>query len=325
VKKELGIWEGDNFVGMKDGIVAMSFTNKASNGIKGTTIHKALQININGKINKKSIKKFKYIKYVVIDEIGMISNKLWSLLKYVKHTYPHLIFILCGDEKQLPPVGDDELDVFNHPIVNFLCHNNMVQLKVPHRFNMPLWEFLNRGYYSGDWSGLNEEVVDFDTIYNSKNICFTNKTRKKINKMCMEHFKGLDSVYLPVKERNDKTYTKYTQDAWLYIGLPIMSYTNNSKLNIINSEEFTVINFDEKKIYIQRDNGKEFDIDMEDFHSLFVVNYCSTTHKAQGETYTCKVLLWEFDLMIKNKKLCYTACSRATDIDNLIICRNLIS
>ena len=324
VKKELGIWEGDNFVAMRDDVIAVSFTNKASNAIRGTTIHKALRIQKNNKVNKKSLEKFKFAKYVVIDEIGMVPSYLWTLLKYVKQTYPHLIFILCGDNKQLTPVGEDGLDVFNYPIVKFLCHNNMVELKVPHRFNMPLWNFLKRGYDEGDWSGLKEEVVDFDTIYNSKNICKTNDVRRKINKMCMEYFKDLtDAVYLPVKERNDETYTKYTQDAWLYNGLPIMSYTNNSKLDIINSEEFNVLDYDDEKIRIEREgDGEGIEIDIDDFHKLFVVNYCATTHKSQGATYDCKVLIWEWNKMIKDKKMCYTACSRATDIDNLIVCTN---
>ena len=325
VKKELGIWNGNVFVGMKDDVMSMSFTNKASNAIKGTTIHKALRIQKNNKVNKKSIEKFKLVKYVVIDEIGMVPSYLWSLLKYVKQTYPHLIFILCGDNKQLTPVGED-LDVFNYPIVKFLCHNNMVELKVPHRFNMPLWNFLKRGYDEGDWSGLKEKVVDFNTIYNSKNICKTNDVRKKINKMCMEHFKDLtDAVYLPALKKDEILVYEKSQDVWLYNGLPIMSYTNNSKLDIINSEEFNVVGYDDKKIYIEREgDGEGIEIDIDSFHKLFVANYCATTHKSQGATYENKVLIWEWEKMTNDKKMCYTACSRATDIDNLIVCRNII-
>ena len=330
VKKELGVWEGNNLVAMNNDVIAVSFTNKASNGIKGTTIHKALRIQRNNKINKKSIERFKFAKYVVIDEIGMVPSYLWTLLKYVKQTYPHLIFILCGDKQQLTPVNEDGLDVFNHPIVKFLCHNNMVELKVPHRFNMPLWNFLKRGYEEGDWRGLKEGVVDFDTIYNSKNICKTNDVRRKINKACMEHFKELtDAVYLPaptkiVNGEEILTYEK-SQNVWLYNGLPIMSVTNNSKLEIINSEEFNVLDYDDEKIRIEREgDGEGIEISIDDFHKLFVANYCATTHKSQGATYENKVLIWEWEKMINDRKMCYTACSRATDIDNLIICRNII-
>jgi ATP-dependent exoDNAse (exonuclease V) alpha subunit len=192
---------------------------------------------------------------------------------------------------------------------------------------MPLWNFLKRGYEDGDWSGLKEEVVDFDTIYNSKNICKTNDVRRKVNKMCMEHFKDLtDAIYLLAPKKDEILVYEKSQDIWLYNGLPIMSITNNCKLDIINSEEFNVVYYDDEKICIEREgDGEGIEIDIDDFHKLFVANYCATTHKSQGATYDCKVLIWEWNKMTNDRKMCYTACSRATDIDNLIICNNLIS
>jgi hypothetical protein len=326
IKKELGIFNGEEFVKLRDDTVAMSFTNKASNAIKGTTIHKALKISANTKINSKSLDRFKFVKYIVIDEIGMIPSYLWRLIVLIKQKYPSKIFILMGDFRQLPPVCEEDLDVFNHPIVKYLCNNNRIELNVPHRYNLPLWNFLEKGYESGEWGGLTRKEVSVDDIYNNKNICFKNETRVKINTMCMDHYKELTtSVYLPAPRKEDTIIYPYSQDVYLYTGLPVMARVNNNKLGIINSEELVVIDYDDEKIYMRRDS-EDIEIGLNDFHTYFVPNYCATTHKSQGETYKCKVLLWDWWSLSNNDdtRLCYTACSRATDINNLIICVNEI-
>jgi hypothetical protein len=312
VKKYLGVWEGDEFVRMNDDVIAMSFTNKASNAIKGTTIHKTLKISKNNTITKKALEKFKFVKYVVIDEIGMVPSYLWRLIMLIKKEHPSLIFVLMGDFRQLPPVGED-LDTFNHPIVKYLCNNNRVELKVIHRYDKVLYDFLERGYEKKNWRGLKRAEVDCEMIYTSKNICYTNDVRRRINEMCMNYYKNEDATFIPVPEKQEG------QDVWMYPGLPVMSITNNSKLGIVNGDEFIVSSYDDEKIYID-----DFEVEINMFHKLFAPNYCATTHKSQGETYKCKVLLWEWNKLISNERLAYTACSRATDINNLIVVLNVI-
>ena len=323
IKKELGIWEGFNLSKIRDDTITMSFTNKASNAVKGTTIHKGMQISKHNKVTHKSIEKFKYFKYIVIDEIGMIPSYLWKLLVLIKKKYPNKIFILLGDYRQLPPVNEESIDIFNHPIVKYLCNNNRIELTTPHRYDIPLWNFLEKGFENEDWGGLPMQKVSVEDIYNNKSICFTNKTRVKINSMCMDYFKDLtESHWMPAPLSDGELTYKYTQDTWLYAGLPIMSYTNNNKLQIVNSDEFIVLDYDFEKVYISSLLGETLEIEIDQFHKLFVVNYCSTTHKSQGATYNCKVLLWEWNNLKQDKRKCYTACSRATDLNNLIICTN---
>jgi ATP-dependent exoDNAse (exonuclease V) alpha subunit len=82
--------------------------------------------------------------------------------------------------------------------------------------------------------------------------------------------------------------------------------------------------FDEEKIVLSRDEGgDDVEIATEDFHNYFLANYASTAHKSQGATYKGKVILWDFDRMAEDKKLCYTACSRATALENLVIATGL--
>jgi hypothetical protein len=309
---------------------SMSFTNKASRNIMGTTIHKLLHITSAGTLPRKTMNSLKKYKYFVIDEIGMISNQLWDYLMLLKKTNPKAIFILLGDWRQLPPIEEgriEDLDVFNHPIVKFLCNGNSIELTERQRYDIHLWNYLQRGQKNNDWSGIPEQQIKYEdiyvnNIYVNKSICYFNKTRVKINHICMEHFKEeVEHIYLEHKLEDIKDKR---QSVYLYDGLPIMAWKNCVKLGIVNSEEFVVNNFDEEKIYITREEGGEdLEIEIDDFHNYFVPNYCATTHKSQGATYRDKVFLWDWNRLVSNKKIVYTATSRATKFENLVIATGL--
>jgi DNA replication protein DnaC len=66
-------------------VAKVAFTNKASLNIKGSTIHKFLKLDKGGNINKQVLNKIKkYIKYIIVDEISLISKYLWMRLVEVK-------------------------------------------------------------------------------------------------------------------------------------------------------------------------------------------------------------------------------------------------
>jgi hypothetical protein len=318
----------------------MSFTNKASRGIMGTTIHKTFHITSAGTIPRKTMNGLKKYKYFVIDEIGMISNELWKYLMLLKKSNPKAIFILLGDWRQLPPIDEGRTapsDIFNHPVVKFLCNNNKIELTEKQRYDQQLWDFLEKGCEEGVWEGLAEEEVSCDDIYTSKSICFLNRTRVDINKRCMNYFKSQTEDYLFLEYTPKKIELKIgetitmvddpkdrRQSVYLYNGLPVMCWKNTTELGIVNSEEFMVSWFDEEKIVLSRDEGgDDVEIDTTDFHNYFLANYASTAHKSQGATYKGKVILWDFDRMREDNKLCYTACSRATALSNIVIATGL--
>lgn len=57
---------------------------------------------------------YKNIKYIIIDEVSMVSRKNWIELKtYIFSKIPNVKIILIGDEFQLPPVNEQESVVFN--------------------------------------------------------------------------------------------------------------------------------------------------------------------------------------------------------------------
>ena len=100
-----------------------------------------------------------------------------------------------------------------------------------------------------------------------------------------------------------------------------MSWKNNTDMGIVNSEEFMVMDYDDETITLSRDEGgDDIVVDIDDFHEFFLPNYASTAHKSQGATYKGKVILWDWDRLCCDDKLCYTACSRAVSLSNLIVC-----
>jgi len=346
VKRELGIWVDDKCVGLKDCIKSMSFTNKASLNIHGTTIHKLLRLDSKYNIPAKTIEKLKDIEYFVVDEIGMIDNKLWNVLFILKKRIPSAIFILLGDYRQLPPVDDCRLldwDIFNHPIVKYLCNNNRIELTERQRYDEALWNALEDGYERNDWSKIPRGYASIDDVIENKAVCYFNATRKRVNKLCMEKNKD-DAVFIPTRTpeeleeyKNKKRQQGITeedierflkdekiQDIYLYVGLPLMSYKNNTDLEIVNGEEFVVINYDNEKIYLQRlenrnNVGNEIEIDIDDLHKYFWVSYCITAHKSQGATYFTKVIIYDFNRMIEEREVAYTALSRAKLLENIIV------
>ena len=89
----------------------------------------------------------------------------------------------------------------------------------------------------------------------------------------------------------------YSTCATAYEGLPIIAKKtkrDGDNLLFANSETFNVGNIDDEYIYVHcerpDENGEKemyvYDCPIEEFRDYFLMSYCSTTHKSQGETIT---------------------------------------
>jgi hypothetical protein len=301
-----------------DEFVRMAPTNIAARNIDGLTIHKTLGINMKGKVCGKLVNKLSKYKGVIIDEAGMICQAIWKQLYFVKKKFPQLIFIILGDYRQLEPVEPtliESIDVFNTSVIKYLCNNFMVELNVMKRYDLRLWNYLEDGYERNLWEGLPLTKIDMELMINNKNISYYNATRCWINKICMEYAIGftpyiiLDNIIEDCSVLEQKTY--------IYNGLPVMAIKNCQDLELVNGEKFILINYTDETFTLQ--GYTDITLPIEDFAEYFVVNYCSTTHKCQGETYAEKVILWDWDRMKRNKKIAYTACSRSVNYNNLLV------
>ena len=312
----------------------LALTNKAARNIDGMTLHKALNINsktetLSKMTNVYSACKINNQHILVIDEISMISADIWTRLMILKKRRPDLIFILLGDHRQCPPVENGKvMNYFEHPYVKFLVNGNVCELTTPKRYDMELWNWLE-DFYVKDIIGDNIKKVNINVhdILNSKNICYFNETREKINDMCMQYMiKQNEHVFIPMPDH--ATHEKYDklQNIWLYEGLPLMAIVANANLDIINSDEFIVTSFDidAQIIELMDEQGEFLEITFEQLHQYFVVNYAITTHKSQGATFTDRINLFNWDTLSLHKKLGYTAVSRGKTCTQIYIVANIV-
>jgi ATP-dependent exoDNAse (exonuclease V) alpha subunit len=280
-----------------DRVKIIAPTNKASLNIGGSTIHRFLEMNKDGYIKPNKIKMIndKY-DVIIVDEVSMISKELWKRLCLVKQQLPHIIFLLLGDEKQIPPVEEEQniQDYFNHPAVKYLCNYNKNILNVRKRYDETLYNLLE------DVDNINiYDKVAYPPLTTTRNICYFNKTRIRVNKMWNDKLKGENDLLIP-KYTNDKNvndeHAKLSQDMTIYKGMPIIAmktkWDKEEGLLFANSETFEIcdIGDDYISMYNERpdENGEKetyiYNCPIEDFNKYFLMNYCSTTHKCQGET-----------------------------------------
>lgn len=299
----------------KEKIVKTTPTNKSALNIKGMTIHKFLKLNKNGKIPRERMETIKKmnLELIIIDEISMINSYLWKRLFLLKEELK-IKFILVGDDKQLPPIEDDgiERDFFNSSIVKYLSDYRKINLEVIKRYDEKLSEILK--------DVENIDLKLFKPRMETKiNICYFNKTRKRINEYWNNKEKKENSILINADEEDDQT-----QDIYLYEGLPLIARKNISGGDFcINNEKFTLDFYDNEFIYLSSDrpdeNGDIFkhkiDVKIEDIQKNFLLNYCSTTHKSQGETITENFTIYDFNFMCKKCK--YTALSRGKKMEQI--------
>jgi hypothetical protein len=302
----------------REKVIKITPTNKSALNIRGQTINKFLKLNSEGKIPKERMETIKNMNLdlIIIDEISMINKKLWKLLFLLKEE-TKFNFLLLGDEKQLPPIeddnDDDEIDYFNSPTVKHICGYRKVNLEVIKRYDEKLCEVLE------DVENINVKELFNNGMETKINICYFNNTRKRINKYWNNKF---DKSILIKADENDEQ----TQDIYLYKNLPLIARKNICSGDYtINNEKFIVEDFDDEYIFLSSDrpdeNGEiykhKIDVKIEELQKKFLLNYCSTTHKSQGETISENFTIYDFDFM--SKKCKYTALSRARNINQINI------
>jgi hypothetical protein len=197
---------------------------------------------------------------------------------------------------------------------------------------MKLWKWLENFYEYGinDFNVIPFKNISLNDVLYRKNICFTNKKRCHINQLCMEHFIK-QKEYVTLK-KPEKGSNEYADDAYIYIGLPVMSVVGNADMGTYNTEELYVTNFsvDNETIELCRlegdYEGECIELSFSLFHKDFVVNYVSTTHKSQGITIDSDINIFEWDLMkdMGGKNICYTAVSRAKKCEQITLVLTIV-
>jgi len=298
-----------------DPLTRLAFTNAARKNIDGTTIHTAFGISEdNQKCASVNISSYKNKKIILIDEVGMIGKQLWKFLLLVKQKY-NPIFIIAGDYRQLPPIENEEnYDYFNSQMFVYLTHGTKIELMERQRYDKEMWDWLENFYENGI---VGDALTWGEIDYNAKHLCYYNKTRVYINDLMMKYHKPKNAMFLEHKPKNEDDRAV---SAYIFKELPVMSVKNNKKYDVINSDIFTVENYDDDIIYLKDVNmDRIVEIAISDFHHIFVVNYASTIHKVQGATISQNINIWNSEKILKDKHLGYTAISRAKKLSQIKI------
>ena len=299
----------------KTGAMKLAFTNKACLVLNGCTIHKFLSIDKNGNIDAKWLRKQTY-KYYVVDEISMISSELWRLLCELKRM-TRAKFILVGDYRQLPPVENGGHNYFNHPAIMWLCGSRRCELTTMKRYDKKLWDTSEKVYNDNNTPAEMVKRVTVEEMSKSHNISYTNRTRQEVNKAVNELMtKGKKYTLLEYADESDR----YPQEARAYVGMPLIARKNGE--DTANNEAFTVVEVDEGTITaVSTRDGQDnlVNITLEDFHKTFLMAYCVTCHKSQGDTIDGQIIVHDWGWMTKELK--YTAITRTTKYEYVTIAK----
>jgi len=301
----------------------LAFTNKASNNIEGQTLHKFFGIDKQSKLNLNCLMtRMMGVKVLCIDEISMLGKELWGHIYYVKKFFPDVVFLLCGEEAQLPPIEEDIFKggYFNHPTILWLCDYTFASLELTEkcRYDRRLYNYLTD---IKDGNALPERRVEsykLDDIKNGTNLCYTNKRRKTINKH-LNNYYAQSRPYFDVVFKNEEDGEgdeKYRQSTKVYEGLPLLVFTKHTETGLIKNTQHIVesINLENGTFRI-KDN--EHDFIETDINTKFIMAYAMTIHKSQGDTIDGIVNIHEYEAMLNNKNLHYTAVSRGRSLENI--------
>ena len=286
--------------------IKLAPTNKSALNINGVTIHKAFGIQDNKSLNKK-IQRLGRYNYIIVDEYSMITLDLYNMFIILKAKYKNVKFIFAGDCNQLPPIEEVERNYENSRLLMELCGFNQIKLTKNMRSDSILFDVHTRL--------LNGEDVKNDFKKNKlcrKNICYFNKTVDKVNNLWMTK----------ESENTDEEDILRIGDMFLTINAPLICKKNNKKLKLYNNGEYTLSDFDDKKIYIQDNNNnenEEIEITYKDFEEFIRPGYAVTAHCAQGATIHEEYAIYDYDSTRSTKNWRYVALSRATNKNNIYI------
>jgi len=291
--------------------VKIAYTNKAALNIGGITIHKFLKMDKDHKMCPKNLKYIRdKVDFIIVDEVSLIAKAIWRWLGELKRA-TGVKFILLGDQRQCGPVETEQgmYHYFGHPTVKFLACHTQADLVVPHRYDAHMFELtehLDR-----------VNPAEFGSQMCTRNLCFLNLTRKRVNATLMEMHRPGSAILMPV---GGMEHDREVQDVWLYDGLPLISRVTDKAGEAVSNETFTVTHVYERKKLVEcsttrpTEDGKGSRnhvilVPLADFHRRFLPNYCTTVHKAQGETITVPFTIWNWARM--EPRLQYTALTRA--------------
>lgn len=258
-----------------------------------TTLHK-----LKSKLTKQSYLKKNNVKYIFIDEISMVHEIFYKFMLSIKNISPEINFIISGDFNQLEAVCDRfDGNYENSRALYELVNGNRINLTQCKRSDSDLYNiFTNLKTCKKSMFKSNQENF---------NLCYTNEKRKEINKKLMTKYQTNESIKV---SRN--FWNENSQDMILSVGMPIISFKNCKKMNIVNNETYTIDKIEDNTVYFSNSRVQNLSVKKSIFVNYFYPAYAITIHKSQSQTYDFPFTIHEWERL--NDRLKYVALSRAT-------------
>jgi 5-methylcytosine-specific restriction endonuclease McrA len=267
---------------------------------------------------------FSHYDFVIIDEKSLVKEGFWKQILQIKHRFPKSRFVVCGDWAQLPPVGDRLTDVSyeNSKAMWEICDGNMVEITHCRRMNKEGQKLFDM---CRDVNAVN--LKQFPKLELERSLAYTNSVRKAVNARWMEkNSKGKEFITVPAVAGMEK----HTQESRIFVGLPVIAIDTDKKLNIVNAEEFVVLELSKKGITIAvtlEDESIDYEtqvtVPVNRFPHLLQPAYCISSHRSQCSTIRVPYTIYQTKFMREmdekrggdlGKRLLYVSLSRAADI-----------
>jgi hypothetical protein len=328
-------------------------SNKSARLIRGRTIHKfANQLKMSNLKQKKLIHDLENVKYIFVDEYGMLTSEFYRLLVFIKRYVPEICILVAGDITQLEPVGDKYKGDYDTSALHYITDGNKIEFKTCHRSDKRLFNL----YTNLDTINIQDFKPKEKTHLN---ICYTNNTRKRLNEELNEFYsKNKEIIKVEAKQGNSRT-----QNGFIYVGCPIISYTtirinkngdieqrkpkkekgvepikrkrrnpNDEKVEkerkawICNSDDFIIKGIDiEKQIFTityyndETNEDEDIYIAVQNFNKIFLLGYARTTHSMQGGQINEDFTIWEWSHYNFDDRLKYVSLSRGMKYEQVHI------
>ena len=334
----------------------LSFTNKACINIGGTTYHRGLSLNKRLDITPSKFENIqKNYDIIVCEEFSMNTSWIWNYICWLRELTT-LPILLTGDWGQARPVEPDIKPKYDkycfHPVVEDLL-TTKIMLKKNYRAkdDLPFAKFLHDNKANMEKVNIRDFKLEDDKRFITKSLCYLNSTRKRVNCEISEavikrqHISNNNIFEIGLekkKKKEDKVSfevawedgVKYddvkpkgddkdaTQKIRIFTGTPMISrLTEDSGKSLFNNEDFIIEQISKENVVLKSlnrpDDHPKYEIPLEHLQTKFLVAWCLTTHKAQGQTIKETFKIYDWDKM--NTELRYTALSRAQKRKNVFI------
>lgn len=261
-------------------------------------------------LNKELQHKFNY-KYIIIDEIGLISTKEWNLIYEMLNK--DTIILGFGDVHQLFPVKDDIMPASNKLIQSIIFGNGQYDyFNTNYRNKYKLSDY--KRMYEGEYKLKKWETKMFNGEIKEVNICYKNETIDRINEECVKEWKDIIGVKTITTRNKEGNKIRKQVDFKIKVGGKFISVSNDlSYLDIHNNFNFIIKKYNNKTITLKREaDEKIIIIEKKLFNSSnFDYGYAITLYRVQGSSIPKnKVAFHDKELILKHPRYLYTALSR---------------